>query len=139
MVRVALDPALGLEFGAVVAEHLLALVDDPRVAADERVAGVPLALDDGALRGCHALEEAAHGGVEALGFLDHGVEVGETLALLPRQDLAGVGGDAAVGGGVVQLGHQPLVAATVLEEVVDDGGERHGRIVGPGEGDADGL
>lgn len=78
------------------------------------------------MRGNHAFEDETGGGVEAERFLDDGVEVGQFLGFGPGDGLVGAVFDCALGDGGVEFLHQFCVDAGVLDEHVEDGGERDG-------------
>lgn len=126
LVRARVDPALGPEHVDVEAKDLGPPVHDPRVAAHDGAAGDEGAEDLHALGWDDALEDQAWGGVQAEGFLDDGVEVGEFLGFGPRDGFVGPRLDGAGCDGGVEFVHEFGVDAGVFKEEVEDCGEGDG-------------
>lgn len=126
LLRRGLEPALRTEQVDVGAEHLRPPVHHPRVAADDSPAGDVLAEDLHALRWHDALEDQAGCGMQAERFLDDGVQVGQFLGFGPGHGFVSALFDGAVCGGGVEFLHQLCVDRGMLDEEVEDGGQRDG-------------
>lgn len=127
------EPALGAEGVWVWAEERGVTLDDPGIATDDGTAGNKVVKDVHALGWHDALEKQARGGVEAEGFLDDGVEVGELLGLRPRHRFVGARGDDAGTDAGIELVEKGSVDAWVLGEEIEDGSERDSGGFGAGK------
>ena len=115
----AREPPFGPIVIGIGAKDGAVALDDPRVDADDGAGGDAGAADRSAGGGHDALVVEAEGGMQAEGFLDAGVEVGQRVRGGEGSDAEGVGWVLWREMGV-EFGLQFGVAAGMAEEMVEE-------------------
>lgn len=113
-----LQPPLRSEIISVLSKSLLVAVQNPAIDREARAAGEEVPVQLGALGRDQPADIETHGGADAHGLLETGLEIGEFLGLGPG-DVA-VGGDHAVLDGVLDLSDEVLVHGAGVEDLPEE-------------------
>ena len=131
LLAITLQPAFRPPEPGIFAVNSLVAVHHPRTHPDDDPTFKPLPAHGRALGGDDAFEREAEGRVQAAGFLDTGVKIGECARLF---ECPGVGRGREGG----DFGEEAGEGARVREEAVDGGAEEDGGGVTAG-GDVGGC